>query len=121
MRPVPPPVGYRINDCVRQLPFELFGDLEAHRFLAFDPVRLFQGRDVEPAVFRAESLNSICAAQRYAQGNASKMRVHLRQTRTARFARDRYALSLSCVFLIGADMRKRPNRLAQEMHYLRDL
>src|SRR5262249_18515148 len=38
-----------IEDNVRNLPAELLGKLEAHRLLALDPVRLLQGRGVEPA------------------------------------------------------------------------
>ena len=39
----------RIEDDVRHLPAELLGKLEPHRLLAFDPVRLLQRRDIEPA------------------------------------------------------------------------
>src|SRR5205085_5343225 len=38
-----------INDHVRQMPIELLGQLVTHRLLAFDPIRLFQSRNVEPA------------------------------------------------------------------------
>src|SRR4029079_18836805 len=39
----------RIEDDVGNLPAELLGKFEAHRLLTFDPVRLLQGRGVEPA------------------------------------------------------------------------
>src|SRR5580704_18973759 len=41
----------RIEDDVGYGPAELLGELQAHRFLAFDAIRLLQGRDVEPADF----------------------------------------------------------------------
>ena len=31
------------------MPFELFGDLVAHGLFAFEPIGLFQRRDIEPA------------------------------------------------------------------------
>ena len=40
----------RIEDHVRQLPAELLGQLEAHRFLTLDPIGLFQRADVEPTL-----------------------------------------------------------------------
>src|SRR3546814_17705726 len=39
----------RVEDHVGHLPAELFGEFQAHRLLALDPVRLLQGRGVEPA------------------------------------------------------------------------
>ncbi len=39
----------RIEDDVRHLPAELLGELEPHRLLALDPIRLLQRRGVEPA------------------------------------------------------------------------
>ena len=39
----------RIEDHVGHLPAELLGELEPHRLLALDPVRLLERRDVEPA------------------------------------------------------------------------
>ena len=36
-----------VEQHVGQLPVELFGDFVAHRFLAFEAVRLLEGRDVE--------------------------------------------------------------------------
>ena len=39
----------RIEDCLRQFPAELLGQLQSHGFLALDPVGLLQGRGVEPA------------------------------------------------------------------------
>src|SRR5580698_5295224 len=41
----------RIEDNVGYGPAELLGELQAHRFLTFDAIRLLQGRDVEPADF----------------------------------------------------------------------
>jgi hypothetical protein len=38
-----------IEDHVRKLPAELLGQFQAHRLLALDPVRLLQGRDIEPS------------------------------------------------------------------------
>src|SRR5215470_11670414 len=38
-----------IEDDVGERPAELVGELEAHRFFAFDAVRLFERRDIEPA------------------------------------------------------------------------
>ena len=38
-----------IENHVGQPPIELLGQLQAHRLLAFDPVRLLERRDVEPA------------------------------------------------------------------------
>ena len=40
--------------CVGQLPAELLGELDAHRLLAFDAIRLAQRRDVEVAALRRE-------------------------------------------------------------------
>src|SRR5262249_31567777 len=42
----------RIKHDVRQLPAELLGELEAHGLLALDPVRLLQGRGIEPSDLR---------------------------------------------------------------------
>ena len=39
----------RVEDDVGQLPAELLGELQPHRLLAFDPVRLLQRGGVEPA------------------------------------------------------------------------
>src|SRR5439155_1174348 len=39
-----------VEQHVGHLPAELFGDLEAHRLLALDPIGLLQGGGVEPAV-----------------------------------------------------------------------
>ena len=39
----------RVEDDVGQPPAELLGELEAHRLLALDAVRLLERRDVEPA------------------------------------------------------------------------
>ena len=40
----------RVEDRVGQPPAELFGQLEAHGFFAFDAVGLFERRDFEPAL-----------------------------------------------------------------------
>ena len=48
MMPTPPPG--RVEQDVGAPPAELLGDLEAHRLLALDPVRLAQRRGVLPAV-----------------------------------------------------------------------
>src|SRR6185369_7984739 len=39
----------RVEDHIWNLPAELFGEFEAHRLLAFYPVRLLQRRGIEPA------------------------------------------------------------------------
>src|SRR5262249_11674243 len=39
----------RIEDHVRHIPAKLLGQFEPHRLLAFDAIRLLQGRGVEPA------------------------------------------------------------------------
>jgi hypothetical protein len=39
----------RIEDCIRQFPVKLFGELESHRLLAFDAIRLLQRGEIEPA------------------------------------------------------------------------
>ncbi len=46
----PDPAAGRVDDHLRRAPAELLGDLQAHRLLALDPVRLLERRDVEPAV-----------------------------------------------------------------------
>ena len=38
-----------VDDDIRQMPIELFGDLVAHGLFAFEPIGLFQSRDIEPA------------------------------------------------------------------------
>src|SRR4029077_1008527 len=48
----PAPATGRIDDHVGKGPAGLLSDLEAHRLLAFDAVRLLQRRGVEPAVVR---------------------------------------------------------------------
>ena len=50
--PVPPPVGYTM--CVGSRQPELLGDLDAHRLLALDAVRLAQRGDVEVPALRGE-------------------------------------------------------------------
>src|SRR4029079_1775765 len=42
----------RIENDIRHLPAELLSELEPHRFLAFDAIRLLERRGVEPADFR---------------------------------------------------------------------
>ena len=44
----------RIDDVRRQSPAELLGELDAHRLLSFDAIRLAQRRDVEVAALRGE-------------------------------------------------------------------
>ena len=39
----------RIEDHIRHLPAELFGQLQPHRLLALDPIGLLQRRGIEPA------------------------------------------------------------------------
>ena len=57
IRPTPPPVG--IDDHVGHAPAELLGELEAHRLLAFDPVRLFERGRVEHAAARHRARNDL--------------------------------------------------------------
>src|SRR5437879_10609424 len=48
-----------INNDVRQLPVQLLGDFVTERFLAFDPIRLFQRGKIEPTLDRKSTrLNS---------------------------------------------------------------
>ena len=44
----------RIDDVRRQRPAELLGELDAHRLLPFDAIRLAQRRDVEVAALGGE-------------------------------------------------------------------
>ena len=44
------PAAGRVDDHIGQAPAELFRDLQPHRLLALDAIRLFQRRGVEPAV-----------------------------------------------------------------------
>ena len=51
----------RIEDHIRYLPIELFGQLKSHGLLALDPVRLLQGGGIEPADFRFSFADDLAA------------------------------------------------------------
>ena len=76
-----------IDDHVGQLPLELFGKFVTHRLLAFDSVRLFQSRNVEPA-FGFFAPRHFSAAVCY-QARPSK-------SRARRFVRIRLCLRAAC-------------------------
>src|SRR6185503_12473585 len=66
----------RIDDDVGQLPFELLGELEAHRLLPLDAVRLLQGRCVVPAALGTRALHDRARVR-----DRARDEIHLRAVR----------------------------------------